>query len=522
MKWQSALVITVLGISILLTACDQNTHSAVADSSGSLVVNQKKSDEAEKAAQEKEALEAARALEEKAQEEAKKAEEARLIAEAIKEQEAIALKTYYAKEGAWVYMEASLQEKSERTLGHQEAVWIKAEVKDENGLLIAYELEAIGEEKGTWYVAASQLKPNKSDWIAMPYEGVSYDAFERNPKEGKEALEVKAVYLTQKTARNDNGRLDELIQLARETEINAFVIDVKNDDGNLLFYSETAERFMPHMNERVAIKDIDAFIKRLKDENIYLIARVVTFKSPAFARAYPERALQYTATGQAYSDRDKLLWASAYDRQLWEYVLGVCEEAAAVGFDEIQFDYVRFPATTKAQDKILNFHNDLNESKAAAIHHFLKEAYERLADDHVFITADVFGWAATSINDVGIGQHWESVSNVVDYIAPMMYPSHYGPYNFGLPVPDAQPYATIDASIKDALKRNANLETPALIRPWIQDFTATWVKGYIRYGAKEVREQIDALAANGIHEFMLWNAGNTYSTRALKQENEED
>jgi hypothetical protein len=99
-----------------------------------------------------------------------------------------------------------------------------------------------------------------------------------------------------------------------------------------------------------------------------------------------------------------------------------------------------------------------------------------------------------------------------------MYPSHYGSNNFGLPVPDAQPYATIDASIKDALERNANLETPAQIRPWIQDFTATWVKGHIRYSAKEVEAQIQALSDNGIDEFMLWNAGNNYSEEALKEQ----
>jgi len=146
----------------------------------------------------------------------------------------------------------------------------------------------------------------------------------------------------------------------------------------------------------------------------------------------------------------------------------------------------------------------------------LKYANERLKETNVVISADVFGWAASATDDVGIGQHWEAVSNVVDVVSPMMYPSHYGPGNFGLSVPDAFPYETIERSIIAALNRNANLETPGKLRPWIQDFTATWVEGHIRYGSKEVRAQIDALKANGIDEYLVWNAGNYYSKGTFK------
>ncbi len=132
------------------------------------------------------------------------------------------------------------------------------------------------------------------------------------------------------------------------------------------------------------------------------------------------------------------------------------------------------------------------------------------------MSADVFGWVASAQNDVGIGQHWEALTNVVDIMCPMMYPSHYGPGNYGLSVPDAFPYETIDRGIKDALERDAHVDTPAKLRPWIQDFTARWVKGHIKYGPAEVEAQIRALEDNGINEYLLWNAGNYYTEGGIR------
>ena len=299
-----------------------------------------------------------------------------------------------------------------------------------------------------------------------------------------------------------------------ETELNAVVIDVKDDMGYMLFPTQAAEKFNKAANTHAYLEDVKPLIEKLKAHDIYVIARIVTFKSPLYAQEFPDKAIVYQDGGKLYSDSDRLLWASPHDRILWDYNVSVAEEAAALGFDEIQFDYVRFPAIYN-QDA-MNYRNTTGESQTAAIQNFLKYAYDRLSDDDVVISADVFGWAASATDDVGIGQHWEAISNVVDVMCPMMYPSHYGPGNFGLSVPDAYPYETIDRSIKAAMNRNANLETPATMRPWIQDFTATWVKGYIRYGAKEVKAQIDALKDNGIDEYLVWNAGNYYSKEAFK------
>jgi hypothetical protein len=364
------------------------------------------------------------------------------------------------------------------------------------------------------YVAYADLVKSLSDFIAKPYEDADYSAFEKGGiYEGNPPEVVRGIYVTGPSS--STAKIDALIDLVDQTSLNTMVIDVKDDSGKLLFYSDAAAQYNPTANDRVYIKDIDAFIQKLKVHDIYLIARIVTFKSPIYAKANTDKAIVYK-NGGLYSDADGLIWASAYNEDLWAYNVGVAKEAAAKGFDEIQFDYVRFPAISN-KDRI-DFRNETGASQVAAIQDYLKYAYGELSPMHVYVSADVFGWAATAINDVGIGQHWEAIANVVDYICPMMYPSHYGSNNFGLPVPDAQPYATIDASIKDALERNANLETPAQIRPWIQDFTATWVKGHIRYSAKEVEAQIQALSDNGIDEFMLWNAGNNYSEEALKEQ----
>lgn len=366
------------------------------------------------------------------------------------------------------------------------------------------------------WIDSEGLASSRSELIQSPYAGASYEAFHR-PYEYPEnpRVKVKGVYVTGHSAAG--ARLEQLIELADTTEINAFVIDVLDDNGHLLFKSEKAETFVPGVNDKVYIKDMEAFMKRLKDKNIYLIARIVTFKSPKFAKAHPERAITVRATGLPYVGNDKILWVSPHDRMLWDYNVTVAEEAARYGFDEIQFDYVRFPASNGGKlDASLDYRNPDGETKTAAIQKFLVYAHERLSPLGVYTAADVFGWAASSLNDVGIGQHWEAISNVVDYLCPMMYPSHYGPGNYGYAVPDAHPYGVIDKGIKDSIERNQNIETPGTLRPWIQDFTATWVKGYIRYGEAEVRAQIEALKANGVDEYLLWNAGNRYTAGALR------
>lgn len=335
--------------------------------------------------------------------------------------------------------------------------------------------------------------------------------YKNNPKR-----EVRGVYLTKYSA--SGKRLDALIEMTKRTNINAFIIDVKDDNGHMLFETKAAEKYSPEANKKRTIKDIQAFMKKLKENDIYAIARIVSFKDPTYTKHHPDRAIIQKQTGQPFAKSDGLIWASAHDRELWNYNIAVAKEAAAVGFNEIQFDYVRFPASNGGKlDKVLDYRNTKGESKPQTIQEFLKYAHKELSKEEVYIAADIYGLVGSVPNDMGLGQYWEGISNVVDYVAPMMYPSHYANGTYNLSVPDAYPYETVYQGTKDAIDRNKNIETPAIIRPWIQDFSAPWVKGYIKYGPKELAAQIKALEDNGIKEYMLWNAGNKYSEEALKK-----
>lgn len=345
--------------------------------------------------------------------------------------------------------------------------------------------------------------------IAQKYDDVDYSPQDKDTNfSSNPAINVKGVYITAHTAGLD--RVNDIIELVNKTELNAIVIDVKDDSGSMLFYSEAASKYVPEANDRLEIKDIEAFMKMMKDNNIYTIARIVTFKSPLYAEKYSERAITYKNSGGLYF-ADGAYWASPFDQDLWKYNVEVAKEALSVGFNEIQFDYVRFPATGSKLDRNLDFKNPNGNSKTFAVQEFVKYARTELTPLGGYIALDVFGWTATTINDSGIGQHWEGMSNVADYLCPMVYPSHYGPGNFGLAVPDARPYETIYGSMSDAIERNANIKTPALLRPWLQAFTATWVKGYIPYGKAEIKAQIKALEDLGIEDYIFWNSSNKYN-----------
>ncbi len=379
---------------------------------------------------------------------------------------------------------------------NQEEKWL--EVKDETGTVGWVFSDYVGSEVTTT--------------ITRVYHDVDYSAYEKPVDfENNPPVAVKGIYVSGHSAA---GNLDYYINLIKASELNALIIDVKDDNGNLLFPSEAAGSLFGE-NYKVHIKEIQPVMERLKEEGIYLIARIVAFKSPRYAALYPDRAISYKQGG-TYKDNNGIYWASPYDRELWNYLIAVSKEAAEAGFNEIQYDYVRFPTSGGANlDSLLDYKNPSGETKTKAVQDFIKTAQEKLEDSDVYISADVYGWTATAVNDVGIGQHWEAISNVVDVISPMSYPSHYGTGNFGFEVPDAHPYEVLREATKDAIQRNQNIETPALIRPWIQNFTATWVKGHISYGMREVNLQIQAMKELGVDEYMLWNSRNVYNVEGL-------
>ena len=366
-----------------------------------------------------------------------------------------------------------------------------------------------GKRKTGW-IKENQLAVTMQETLPKNWKNLDFSPVEKKEYPDNKRIKVKGIYVTSSSA-SLNKKMDELIALTKRTKINAFVIDVKEDDGTLLFKMEAGEKYNPLANRRAPIKDIEKFMKRLKENNIYTIARIVSFKDPTYAKANPDKAIISKATGKPFTNSDGVIWVSPHDRYLWEYNVAVAKEAAKAGFDEIQFDYVRFPASNGGKlDKELNYRNTKNESKPETIQKYLAYARKELEPLGVYIAADVYGQVGSLPDDMALGQHWESVSNVVDYICPMIYPSHYGRGVYGLPVPDAYPYKTVYHCTQDSINRNANIDTPAMIRPWIQAFTAKWVKGHINYGPKEIELQVQALRDLGIEDYILWSPTNKY------------
>lgn len=365
-------------------------------------------------------------------------------------------------------------------------------------------------EKRTGWIKSKQLVDSLGATLPKEWKNLDFSPIEKKNYPENKRREVRGIYVTSSSA-SLTKRVDDLIALSKRTKINAFVIDVKEDDGTLLFKMKAGEKYNPNANRRSPIKDIDKFMKKMKDNNIYTIARIVSFKDPTYAKANPDKAIITKSTGKPFTNSDGVIWVSPHDRYLWEYNIAVAKEAALAGFDEIQFDYVRFPASNGGKlDKDLDYRNPNKESKPETIQKYLQYARKELEPLGVYIAADVYGQVGSLPDDMALGQHWESVSNVVDYICPMIYPSHYGKGVYGLPVPDAEPYKTVYRSTQDSINRNANIDTPAMIRPWIQAFTARWVKGYITYGPEQIELQVKALKDLGINEYILWSPTNRY------------
>ncbi|PYI56429.1 putative glycoside hydrolase [Paenibacillus flagellatus] len=320
---------------------------------------------------------------------------------------------------------------------------------------------------------------------------------------------VKGVYATAHSA--GGSRLQTLLKLLDDTELNALVIDVKDDFGYITYDTGNAELAAMDTTKKI-IADMPALMSTLREHDVYPIARIVVFKDTVLAGKRPELS---------FRNPDGTLWnngknppdsfVNPYSKEVWEYNVAVAKEAAKAGFKEIQFDYVRFPEGFEKRADVLTYAKD-DRTRIDAVADFVSYAREKLSPLGVRVSVDIFGYAASVPAAEGIGQDFEKISKSVDVISPMVYPSHYGPGWFGSKVPDAAPYATINGSMADTKKKLEPLgDYKPIVRPWLQDFTASWVQGYIKYGKREVEEQIRALKDNGIDSFLLWNAVNTYT-----------
>lgn len=341
---------------------------------------------------------------------------------------------------------------------------------------------------------------------------------ENNPAlPGREAVKVRGIYISGPMA-GSTELFQNILDSAAGTEINTVVIDFKDDQGRI-----TCPVDSPVASEigacRPYVQDMKGLIASLKERGLYVIARVVAFRDPWLAEKKPEWSL-HLADGSLYRDRQGMAWVDPYRKEVWDYLVEVGTEAREAGFDEVQFDYIRFSTEGTMRDVVFDEAVTGGRSKTDVITEFVKYAYENLASQGLFVSADVFGTIIGSdIDAQAVGQVYTEMAKHLDYICPMIYPSHYGPGNFGLEHPDTMPYETVLEALKksqevmdQAAEADGHVSSQAIVRPWLQDFTASYLGegNYIPYGYNEVQRQIQAVKDAGYDEWMLWSAANRY------------
>lgn len=322
---------------------------------------------------------------------------------------------------------------------------------------------------------------------------------------------VRGLYLNAWAA-GSTKKLEKLLDIADRTEINTFVIDVK--EGGEISYP-TAVRLAAEIGaDQRYIPDVQGTIAKLKARGVYPIARIVVFKDEMLAKAKPEWAIQ-KADGTVWKDNHGNLWVDSFNKDVWDYNIAIAREAIELGFSEVQWDYVRFPDVPRSYMRTAVWPARAGRQKEDAIREFLNYSREQLADLSAPVTADVFGLTTSAENDMGIGQLWDKMVDATDVLLPMVYPSHYARGSYGIAYPNAQPYDVIRTSLRHAVRRTEGVPNAALIRPWLQDFTL----GRPRYGPAHVRAQISAVYDAGLEEWVLWNPGSNYTLEALANSN---
>jgi hypothetical protein len=306
----------------------------------------------------------------------------------------------------------------------------------------------------------------------------------------------------------DRGLRESAIKLIDGTELNTLVIDVKGDKGMIPYKSSVPLAAEVGAQRITTVREMVPLMKSLKEKGIYTIARIVVFKDNLLALAKPNWAVK-TQSGEMWIDRENLAWVDPFNKEVWDYNINIAVEAAQYGFDEIQFDYLRFPDASAPRFSMPN----TEENRVQAISGFLMEARRRLTPYNVFVSGDVFGYVCWNLNDTKIGQRLEDLAVHLDYLCPMLYPSGF---QYGIPGyrnPVANPYEIIYLSLKRAQERT-NLPSHRF-RPWLQAFRDYAFDGRY-FNDKEIMGQIKAAEGFGSHGWMLWNPRNSYSSAGLK------
>ncbi len=340
---------------------------------------------------------------------------------------------------------------------------------------------------------------------------------------------LKAIYMTQCVVGTPSFR-EELFELARLTEINSIIIDIKDYTGSLGFEPKS-ENLKPFFGTHCYAPDMKEFIRELNEEGIYVIARITVFQDPLWAEAHTHLAVQRASDRSIWTDKKGLHFVDVGAQEFWDYIIEISNEAYELGFDELNYDYVRYPSDGPmsniyypvSEKKIVG---DPEDGKALQLKEFFAYLDEHTNDLSIPISADLFGMVTTNTDDLNIGQVLEYALPYFDYIAPMVYPSHYPSGFNGWDNPNTVPHEIIEYAMTSAVERVKAFDTATTtpqeikdhvrieqLRPWIQDFDYGG-----NYGVAEVRTQIEAVYDSGLTSWMIWDPANRYTRDALLAE----
>ena len=344
-----------------------------------------------------------------------------------------------------------------------------AEAEYSENLITIYTSEAIANNKNVnMYLA-------KFEWLSL------------KEKEGG----VKGIYLNGYDFTNSE-KMDSIITILSETKVNTIVLDVKTDNGHVLYDSNLQE--VNELNNKRVKYDQSLLLEFKKEFNIYLIGRVVAFQDPYFAKNFENSSVIDSTTNSPYSQNGQY-FLDPGDKKARDYILNIAIEACSLGFDEIQFDYIRYPDTNK-KDLIYEDENTY-ENRVENINSFLRFSKDILNGMGCLVSADIFGYVLQTRADNGIGQHLETIAETVDFISPMVYPSHYSKGSFGYQYPNDFPYEVVSAALNDGINRGIEKEK---IRPFLQGF---W------HDSRDVQLNIEA-AENKNLDWIIWNNSSQY------------
>jgi hypothetical protein len=339
--------------------------------------------------------------------------------------------------------------------------------------------------------------------IDTPHVTVSTGNVTRSHRDSATYPAVRGLYLN-RFAPQSSKKMRHLFTIADSTEINAFVIDMKDEFG-LNYHSSKPEIARNAGGTHGFVTNVKALVDSVKAHGLMPIARIVAFKDPVAAEKNPDWQIRRD-DGSTWRDKQGLAWVNAHDKRVWEYNLAIAEELVGMGFEEIQWDYIRFPEPYKSLPT--QVFPGATMSKPDALAAFLKESRQRLGKYGVRTTADILGLVTNVRGTLEVGQNWEKLSPVTDVLLPMVYPSHYPRGSLGVAHPNGQPYDIIKIALDTARARDEKLGITKAehVRPWLQAFSL----GQPKYGPEQITAQKKAVYDAGYHGWILWSPGSMY------------